>query len=753
MRSLRIQVAGVVQGVGFRPFVYRIANDYGISGRVSNNTQGVDILATGDGDSLFLFLKALKDEAPPAAVVERVDVTSSEELAGGPFQIVASDAGGSRQVLISPDLATCDDCVRELFDEGDRRYRYPFINCTNCGPRFTIIRDTPYDRPLTSMSTFEMCPECGAEYADPSDRRFHAQPNACPACGPRAWLTDRTGTRIEGEAAAEAARLLNEGAIVAIKGLGGFHLACDATDDEVVARLRERKRRYGKPLAVMVSGVEEARSICEVSDAEERLLTGPRRPIVLLKEKEGSTLSREVAGGLDRQGVFLPYTPLHHLVLVAAGRPLVMTSGNISSEPIAIDNDEAISRLADIADYFLLHDRDILVRYDDSVSRILAGAEYPVRRARGYAPYPIRITPPADVQVLALGAELKNTFCLLRGEQAFMGQHIGDMESAGEVEHFEEALAAVTRLFSLEPEVVAHDLHPDYLTTQMAPEFGLPMVGVQHHHAHIVSCLADNAEQGEVIGVAWDGTGYGTDGTVWGGEFLVCDETSFRRAAHLYRYPMPGADACIYRLYRMVYGIMSELFEDEETAMERLRDRFKIEDAEASSLVFQLKNKVNTPITSSAGRLFDVAAALIGLRSEAAYDGQAACELEAVARDTREYYNFILNRGADPWVVDTRPVFREMLIDIDSGKSPAEVAGKFHATMALAIIETCEALAEDTGLARVALSGGVFQNEMLATWAVDGLTADGLAVMVHGRVPCNDGGVSLGQAVAAARLA
>ena len=752
MRSLRIQVRGIVQGVGFRPFVYRIANDYGISGRVSNNTQGVDILATGDGDSLFLFLKALKDEAPPAAVVERVDVTSAGELATGAFEIVASDAEGSRQVLISPDLATCDDCVREMFDAGDRRYRYPFINCTNYGPRFTIIRDTPYDRPLTSMSSFEMCADCAAEYDDPSDRRFHAQPNACPACGPRAWLADRSGARIDGEAAAEAARRLFEGAIVAIKGLGGFHLACDATDDEVVARLRQRKRRYGKPLAVMVSEAEEARSICDVSEAEERLLASPRRPIVLLKEKEDSPLSREVAGGLDRQGVFLPYTPLHHLVLAAAGKPLVMTSGNISSEPIAIDNDEATRRLGDIADYFLLHDRDILVRYDDSVSRVFQGAEYPVRRARGYAPYPIRITPPADVQVLALGAELKNTFCVLRGEQAFMGQHIGDMESEGEVEHFEEALAAVLRLFSLEPEVVAHDLHPDYLTTQMAPEFGLPMVGVQHHHAHIVSCLADNAASGEVIGVAWDGTGYGTDGTVWGGEFLVCAETSFRRAAHLYRYPMPGADACIYRLYRMVYGVMSELFEDEETAMERLRARFDIDDAEAASLVFQVKNKVNTPITSSAGRLFDVAAALAGLRGEASYDGQAACELEAVARDIREYYNFILDRSAEPWVVDTRPVFREMLIDIDSGKAPAEVAGKFHATMALAIIETCEAIADATGLGRVALSGGVFQNEMLATWAVDGLTSSGLAVMVHGRVPCNDGGVSLGQAVVAARL-
>jgi len=751
MRSLRVEVKGVVQGVGFRPFVYRIAKEYGITGTVANTPQGVDIVASGDGDSLFLFLKALKDEAPPAAIVEKVSVFSAQPPAAHSFEILPSDRGGQKHVLISPDLATCEDCTRELFDGSDRRYRYPFINCTNCGPRFTIISDTPYDRPLTSMSKFEMCEACASEYHDPGDRRFHAQPNACPVCGPRAWLVDRDGKEVAGEAAERAAQLIKDGRIVAIKGLGGFHLACDATSDEAVGALRERKQRYGKPLAVMVEGMPEARKLCKVSRDEERLLRSPRRPIVLLLEQEGSPLLREVAGGLNRQGLFLPYTPLHHLVLRDAGLPLVMTSGNVSSEPIAIDNEEAMRRLKDIADYFLLHDRDILVRYDDSVTRVFKGAEYPVRRARGYAPYPIRITPPAEIEVLALGAELKNTFCVLRGEQAFLGQHVGDMESAGEIEHFEEALQSVLRLFSLKPELVAHDMHPDYLTTQMAPEFGLPMVGVQHHHAHVVSCMADNAVTGDVIGVAWDGTGYGTDGTVWGGEFLVCDETGFTRAAHLFKYPMPGADACIFRLYRMVMGVMSALFEDEETALERLRARFQIEDAEAESLVFQLKNKVNAPMTSSAGRMFDVAAALSGLRSEAVYDGQAACELEAVATSTREYYNFILDRSVEPWVVDTRPLFREMLVDVEAGRGPSEVAGKFHASMALVIIETCEAIAKATGLDRVALSGGVFQNEMLATWVVDGLKVAGLSPLVHGRVPCNDGGVSLGQAVIAAR--
>lgn len=751
MRSLRIEVTGIVQGVGFRPFVFRIANEYGITGRVANTAKGVAIDAQGDGDSMFLFLKALKDEAPPAALIEKVSVYSAAPSSASSFEIAASDAQGSRQVLVSPDLATCPDCVRELFDQSDRRYRYPFINCTNCGPRFTIIRDTPYDRSQTSMSSFEMCEPCATEYEDPNDRRFHAQPNACPACGPKVWLVDRGGKAVEGDVVESAARLLREGKIVAVKGLGGFHLACDATSDEAVAELRERKRRYGKPLAVMVASLAEAKRCCEINGAEADLLRLPKSPIVLLLERPDSPLSREVARGLDDQGIFLPYTPLQHLLLADAWIPLVMTSGNVSSEPIAIDNDEAMERLGQIADYFLLHDRDILVRYDDSVSRIFKGAEYPVRRARGYAPYPIRLSPPVDTEVLALGAELKNTFCLVRGDQAFISQHIGDMESAGEVDHFEEALGAMKRLFSLEPRIVAHDLHPDYLTTQMAREFGLPALGVQHHHAHIVSCMADNAVTGDVIGVAWDGTGYGTDGTVWGGELLVCDEKGFTRAAHLRTYPMPGGDACIFKLYRMVMGVFSELFEEEGLALTKLRERFEIDDAEAESIALQLASSVNTPVTSSAGRMFDVAAALAGVRSEAVYEGQAACELEAIVAGAGDYYDFVLDTGVEPWVVDTRPLFLGMLEDAQAGRAASEMAAKFHAAMALIVIETSEKIARETGLDRVCLSGGVFQNELLTKWVADGLKRAGLQPLVHGRVPCNDGGISLGQAVVAAR--
>jgi len=750
MRYLRIEARGIVQGVGFRPFVYRIANEHGIKGSVSNTPDGVYINACGGEDQLHLFIRALKDQAPPQAVVEEVRVETAEPFAAASFEIVPSVGGGDKSVLISPDLATCEDCARELFDPADRRYRYPFTNCTNCGPRFTIIRDTPYDRPCTSMAKFEMCPECEREYHDPSNRRFHAQPNACPECGPHLWLADSDGKEVEGDAIRLAAGLLGEGKIVAIKGLGGFQLACDATSDEAVALLRLRKNRYGKPFAVMVRSLSEAGKYCHVGVEEEKLLTCPGGPIVLFAEKQGSTVSGEVAPGLRHQGIFLPYTPLHHLLMKEVDFPLVMTSGNLSSEPIAVDNDEALERLGGIADYFILHDRDILVRYDDSVTRILDGGEYPVRRARGYAPYPIRVKATGGPQVLALGAELKNTFCVLRREHAFISQHIGDMESPAELEHFEEALDAIKRLFSLKPEVVAHDLHPDYMTTHMAMDLPMPRVGVQHHHAHVVSCMADNLEEGRVIGVAWDGTGYGEDGTVWGGEFLLSDEAGYERLAHLYRYPMPGADACIYRIYRMAFGVLSELYDDEE-ALLRLGEIAETDEQEGASLVFQLKNRVNAPLTSSAGRMFDVAAALAGLRLEAQYDGQAACELEAAAAGTSAYYDFILDKSGDPWVIDTRPLFRQMLADVQSGVDAGMIAGKFHESMARVIVSTCKELSTRTGIERVALSGGVFQNELLTLRVLEGLKSIGLRPFIHRRVPTNDGGISLGQAIIAAR--
>jgi len=750
MRYLKIDIKGIVQGVGFRPFVYRIASQGGITGRVVNTPLGVEIEAAGEGDQIYLFLRALKDEAPPQAVVEDLRVTSMEPFESTGFVIGPSEWNGQKSVLISPDLATCSDCVRELFDTGDRRYRYPFINCTNCGPRFTIINDTPYDRPFTSMAKFEMCAACGAEYGDPADRRFHAQPNACPECGPRLSLLDAGGRALAGDPVTMAAGLLREGNVLAVKGLGGFHLACDATNDTVVAALRERKRRYGKPLAVMVRDMEEARRYCSVSEREEELMRSPACPIVLLEEQSDTALSREVAGGLRHQGMFLPYTPVHHLLMAEIGAPLVMTSGNVSSEPITTTNEDARRRLHGIADYFLVHDRDILVRYDDSVTRVFLDSGYPVRRARGYAPYPLRLGRAAEVEVLAVGAELKNTFCLLRGEQAFIGQHIGDMETLEERGHFEEALRAVQRLFSLEPRVVAHDLHPEYLTTQLALAMPQPRVGVQHHHAHVVSCMADNMATGKVLGVEWDGTGYGEDGTVWGGEFLLADENGYERLAHLYSYPMPGADACIYRLYRMVMGVFSEVFGGGEQGLERLRELVDIDDREAGLMLLQMRGGFNAPLTSGAGRMFDAAACIIGLRSEAGYDGQAACELEAVAQRTDKAYDFALDRSSEPWVVDTRPLFRGMLSDANAGVGVGELAGRFHETMARIIVSTCAELSAATGVSRVALSGGVFQNVLLTTSVVEGLREQGLEALLHRRVPCNDGGISLGQAVIAA---
>jgi hydrogenase maturation protein HypF len=748
---LAIEVSGIVQGVGFRPFVYRLAGEYGIVGAVVNTPDGVRIEAAAEPDHLRSFLEALREEAPPQALIEDVIATEIPAFEAAFFTILESSREGRKQTLISPDLATCEDCLRELLDPGDRRYRYPFINCTNCGPRFTIIHDTPYDRPLTTMAAFVMCEDCAREYHDPADRRFHAQPNACPVCGPRLWLADANGEEVEGDAIIDAASRIREGEIVALKGLGGFHLACDATSGEAVSRLRERKKRYAKPLAVMVRDLEEVGGYCYASAEEARLLTSPRRPIVLMREREGSHLSREVAPGLRLQGIFLPYTPLHHLLLREAGRPLVMTSGNLSEEPIAKDNHEALRRLAAIADCFLLHDRDILVRYDDSVTRSMEGREYPIRRARGYAPYPVRLSRSSPVEVMALGPELKNTFCFLRGDHAFLGQHIGDMDNREALEHYEEAMRTLRRLFDLSPELVAHDLHPEYLTTQLAGEYGLPLVGVQHHHAHIVSCMADNDLEGKVLGVSWDGTGYGPDGTVWGGEFLVCDEEGFVRAAHLITYPMPGGEVCIKELYRMAFGVLWEVCADEAEAVSIFEEIFPACEGEAKTLAVQIKSGFNTPLTSSAGRMFDAAAALTGLRSRAFYEGQAACELEAVATGDIDPYPFELDAEVSPWLVDTRPLFAALLADARRGAGVPEMAAAFHASLAGAILETCGRLNRETGIERVALSGGVFQNELLTTLVVKGLIKEGLAPYLHRRVPCNDGGVSLGQAVVAAR--
>ncbi|GAB4506453.1 MAG: carbamoyltransferase HypF [Anaerolineales bacterium] len=775
----RFKVTGVVQGVGFRPFVYGLATGLGLRGWVINTSSGVVIEVEGPPDALDAFARDLVAKAPPVARIETVQREEIPPNGWERFEIRESrtEAG---YVLISPDIATCPECLRELFDPNDRRYRYPFINCTNCGPRFTIIADVPYDRPLTTMAAFQMCPECQAEYDDPLNRRFHAQPNACPVCGPRVWLvpasaqdaealTPPAGDPANAEVLAEAARLLRGGAILAIKGLGGFHLACDATNPDAVRTLRERKRRPAKPLAVMMASLDEVRQHCEITPDEEALLTSRQCPIVLLEWKRDSTVVEEVAPNNRYLGVMLPYTPLHHILLRDAGRPLVMTSGNLSEEPIAQDNEEAWRRLRGLADWFLLHNRAIYARYDDSVWFVprvpdgKTGAEsvpQPLRRSRGYAPYPVRL-PFRARTVLATGPELKNTFCITRDEHAFVSPHIGDMENLETLEHYETAMGLYERLFRLQPDAIACDLHPDYLATRYAHERAererLPLIGVQHHHAHIAACMVDNGITEPVIGVALDGTGYGLDGRIWGGEWLIADLRGFRRAAWLEPLPLPGGDAGIRNPCRIAYAYLHAMF-GEVPALPFLA---QMDEAEIAAVQRQVERGLNTVLTTSCGRLFDAVAAMAGGRGRVTYEAQAAIEMEMASEgDEGDPYGYFF-RWAEPlasgntdalpplacaFEVALKPLLAGVVRDVQAGRMLGEVGGRFHRTLANMIADLCCMIAQGTGLATVALSGGCFQNRLLLEQSVGELRRRGLRVLLHRQVPANDGGVSLGQA-------
>jgi hydrogenase maturation protein HypF len=760
MEARHISVGGVVQGVGFRPFVYNLAMRLGLDGWVLNNSGGVEIEVEGTSEVLEAFAAALRAEAPPLAHIASLTVRPVPRQGHARFEIRHSERQEGRYQLISPDVATCPDCLRELLDPNDRRYRYPFTNCTNCGPRFTIIADIPYDRPNTTMRVFPMCADCQREYDDPADRRFHAQPNACPVCGPHIWLelaaqsTFRPSTfPTDADALQAAAHLLRSGAILAVKGLGGFHLACDATDAEAVRTLRARKRRPHKPLAIMLSTPEKVKRHCFVSPAEEALLTSPRCPVVLLERRPESSVVEEVAPNNHTLGVMLPYTPLHHVLLRDVGRPLVMTSGNLSEEPIAQDNEEAQRRLGSLADAFLLHDRDIYSRYDDSVWQVseFAGDQVaqPLRRARGYAPFPITL--PFPVQpILATGAELKNTFCLARDEYAFLSQHIGDMENLETLEHFQTTLALYQRLFRLEPEIVAHDMHSDYLATKFATRRSQLAIPIQHHHAHVAACLADNGwglEDGAAIGVALDGTGYGEDGAIWGGEWLVGDYRGFRRVAHLEYLPLPGGDAAIRQPWRIAAAYVYALL-GTEAAPEAL-----IPAGQATFLYRQIERRVNTPLTSSMGRLFDAVSALLGVCTEATYEAQPAIELEQVAapvgRDAIPTYPFGLEKADGVWLVRLRPLLSALLDQARRGTPAPEVALRFHASVARMIERVCHRIRDETGLQTVALSGGCFQNRLLTQLTVPRLEEAGFRVLLHRQAPCNDGGLSLGQAILA----
>jgi hydrogenase maturation protein HypF len=739
----KIRVTGIVQGVGYRPFAYALARRLGVHGFVGNDSAGVFAEAEGAADSVGAFISALREEAPPLAHVDGVHAEAVPVTGDTGFAIVASAPGLVSTALVTPDTATCTDCLRELRDPADRRYQYAFTNCTNCGPRFTITRTVPYDRPNTTMAGFALCADCAREYADPADRRFHAQPVCCPACGPQVRLVAADDA---GDPVAETVRLLLAGRIVAVKGLGGYHLAADAGNEAAVAALRARKHREDKPFAVLVADLAAARELCEVEPAAERLLTHRARPIVLLPRRENAPVAAAVAPHTRELGLLLPYTPLHHLIAAAADGPLVLTSGNVSDEPIAYHDDDAQARLAPIADAFLVHDRPIHMRTDDSVARVVRGAPVLLRRSRGYVPAPLSLSlsVPAAHPVLACGAELKNTFCLARDHQAFVSHHIGDLENAETLRAFVDGIDHFRRLFDVTPQTVAHDLHPEYLSTKHAHSLdGVALVGVQHHHAHIASCLADNGETGPAIGVACDGTGYGPDGVLWGGEVLVADLWDYQRVAHLAEVPLAGGASAIRQPWRMAAAHLAQLPGDHaDLAVTR---RHATQWPEVLALA-----RSSLPIrTTSAGRLFDAVAALVGVRDAVNYEGQAAIELEQVVDQAeRGSYEARITNG----VLHGCDLVAAVVDDLRRGADVGVIAARFHNGLADALTRAVVDVHDRTGLTTAALSGGVFQNVVLLTGLIDRLTRAGLRVLTHSQVPPNDGGISFGQAaIAAAR--
>lgn len=740
----RITIRGVVQGVGFRPFVHRQAVAHGLTGQVVNTGQGVVIEAQGEDEALARFVTALQEQAPAAAMIQELTIASLPLVAESVFVIGHSVAAGTPSAGIPADLALCPDCRQELFDPANRRFRYPFINCTNCGPRYTITRAIPYDRPQTSMATFAMCDQCRAEYEHPLDRRFHAQPNACPVCGPHLWLTDSQGQLLaEKEAALTAtAQRLHAGAIVAIKGIGGFHLAVDATNHEAVERLRQRKGREEKPLAIMARDLACARQLCFLSTAEEEVLQSTAAPIVLAPKQSAHGLSSAVARGSDRFGVMLPYAPLHHLLLAEGPAVLVMTSANRSEEPIAIDNDEALQRLTGIADIFLFHDRDILIRADDSVVWHLAGAERVIRRSRGFAPRPIRLAADGPA-VLGVGGELKGTVCYAKGDQAWVSQHLGDLKTLTAFDFFRETVAHLGRIYEVTPELVAHDLHPAYLTTQWARErAGIPRLAVQHHHAHLAACLAENHYSGPAIGVILDGTGFGTDGTIWGGEVLVGDCGSFRRFAHLAPMPLPGGDAAMAAPWRTGLGYLYAAYDGAVPELPFLQGH------DADAIIAMLQRGINCPATTSCGRLFDAVAALAGGRPMIRYEAQAAIEfMQAAGTLVGPAFPFELGTEHDTLIVAVAPLIRAVAEAVAKGSTLAEISARFHLTLVELWLAVVRRAAAATGLRTVVLSGGVFQNHLLFIGLNERLQAAGFTVLAHRELPTNDGCIAFGQAM------
>jgi hydrogenase maturation protein HypF len=770
----RVNISGIVQGVGFRPFVFQLAHGYRFNGEVFNTAQGVTLVVEGDHGKMDSFCRDIVKKKPPLSSISDLESTRVPVLGYAGFTISSSGGRGKRSALISPDVSICQDCLKEMTDSRDRRFEYPFINCTNCGPRYTIIKDLPYDRPKTVMAPFPMCPACRKEYDDPMDRRFHAQPNACPVCGPHTFLVDHGGKSVDSgprDAVEKAALLLKQGHIVAVKGLGGFHLAVDATCHDAVNRLRNAKKRPDKPFALMARSPHDAACHVCITPEEKALLNSRHRPIVLLHKREAShgqgidanhggisSLSSAIAPDNSFLGIMLPYTPLHYLLLKKGPPVLVMTSGNPSGEPLSIDNDHALAAFSHMADYFLLHNRDIYFRADDSIMQVQEKVPRFFRRSRGYAPMPVFLKQNMP-QVLACGGGLKSTLCLTRENNAFLSQHIGDLDNEKVFRFYQSSVDHLKRILDISPEIIAHDIHPGYLSTAWAQgQKGIKTVAVQHHHAHAVSCMAENGIVDPVIAITLDGTGLGTDGTIWGGEVLTCTLTDFMRRAHLKYTPMPGGDAAVLEPWRMAAAYMwqiwgNDFFDLEIPLIERVgRDRLHF-------VTTMMTKGLNSPLTSSCGRLFDAVASLLGILDKVTFEGQAAMNLQAVSnteknRAYRIHFNDIHDEDGQTMVeMDIDPAFIEMVQDLQKGISPGVIGGRFHETIIESFARAALAVSEVTGILKVVLSGGVFNNGLILSGILKRLEHQGLKVYTHEKVPAGDGGISLGQAVIAGELA
>lgn len=766
LKRMQISARGLVQGVGFRPFIYNLATKFSLAGFVQNDTNGVFIDVEGRNESIKEFLDHLIKSPPPHVIIEDIRYRSFPPRGYKEFVIEESAIKEGDTTIVSADISICQDCFNEIHNPTDRRYRYPFINCTNCGPRFTIIKDTPYDRANTTMSSFPMCPDCSKEYYDPQNRRFHAQPNACPVCGPQLTLYSSEGLKVHTrDPLSTVCNLLKGGKIVAVKGVGGYHLACDAMNSTTVSLLRKRKNRDDKPLAVMMENIGTIRQFCHVNGKEEALLLSAQKPIVLLRKTSRCTLSPEVAPEHKYLGVMLPYTPLHYLLLKESGLSLVMTSGNMSDEPIVYNDSNAFARLKGIADYFLTHDREIFIRCDDSVVRVNEDKETIIRRSRGYAPFPLRLQYTFTRPTLACGAFLKNTFCLARRNHAFLSHHIGDLENTETLNSFELSIEHYKELFSIEPEIVAYDLHPEYLSTKYAltQNDKILKIGIQHHHAHIVSCMAENGINNKVIGVAFDGLGYGDDGNFWGGEFLVADFSGYDRAGHLDYVPMPGGEQAIKEPWRMAVSYLYQIYGDNIPLIPHTSPLLSAEKtdgelnrAKIEILLKMLLHRINSPLTSSMGRLFDGVASILGLHHSVSYEGQAAIKLELIADEyeTGSYpFDIDVIAGArcnmPLHIVHWGQIIEHIVNDLKSKTANSVISAKFHNTIANMTLQVCTILRNSLGLNDVVLSGGVFQNNFLSSRLIRKLSSNDFKVYFPQKIPCNDGGISLGQAVIA----